>query len=176
MLAITHILVVILLIKLLKLDKNEAFAAMLFGVFIDLDHIFGMPEFIRQEGVSNTFNVAAALSSEVQWKSIIHQPVAALVVIPLSMTFKWAAPLIAWGSHIIMDWVQMTYLGTASLAEAAFFIVLAALIILMEVGCYREESRERTRRDSFSSWERKRAEHFIKWMIPLPRPRFRGVS
>src|SRR4030066_378891 len=50
MLALTHIVASLLLIQLMTLDRNDAFVALLFGVFIDLDHLFGLKNYAESVG------------------------------------------------------------------------------------------------------------------------------
>jgi hypothetical protein len=40
MLGITHLVFAILLISFFRLDRTQAFAVLMFGVLIDLDHTF----------------------------------------------------------------------------------------------------------------------------------------
>lgn len=133
MLAIVHLAVVLVLIKAFRLDRTEAFAALLFGVLIDLDHIFGMVDFVVLEGWSNALNIDAALAADIQWKSMLHNPMAALVVIPATLGFRMYIPAVAWGLHLLCDWVQIEFLGITSLPEMALLAVLAGALTYMEM-------------------------------------------
>jgi len=132
MIALAHLLVVLVLIKLFRLDRTEAFAALLFGVFIDLDHIFGMVDFVKAQGVTGALDLEAALSSDIQWKSLLHNPIAAMIIAPASVGFRNAVPLLAWGLHLAMDWVQIEVLGVLSAPEMVLIAALVGALVLME--------------------------------------------
>jgi len=126
MLALTHLVFCLILITVFRLDRNNAFAVLLFGVVIDLDHTFGLVEFVAREGLSNSLDYKAAMASNIQWKSMFHSPEAALLVIPLSASYRYALPFFAWGAHLTMDYVQINYLGVMSGIE---FLLLGLMLI-----------------------------------------------
>jgi hypothetical protein len=165
MLAITHLVVVLLLIKVMELDRQEATAALLFGVIIDLDHIFGMADYVSKVGWGNAANVNMALTSDVQWKSLMHQPVAAVVVGPIAALFRFSIPLLAWGVHLIMDYVQIEYLGVASAKEMVFLLSLAFLLLFLELSDFRERSAE-SGWARFLEWEKRRVLSMVQPIIP----------
>lgn len=152
MLGITHLLVAILLIRLFRLDKNEAFATLLFGVFIDFDHVFGMAEFVREDGIENALNIDAALTSDVQWKSLMHDPMAAFVMVPAAIGFRFFVPLLAWGGHLLMDYVQINYLGVMSIPEFIFLGLLAAAFLYIESRDVRCSGKDVTVRNLLGRW------------------------
>lgn len=152
MLGIAHLLVAILLIRLFRLDKNEIFATLLFGVFIDFDHVFGMAEFVKQDGIENALNLDAALTSDVQWKSLMHDPMATFVLVPAAIGFRFFVPLLAWGMHLTMDYVQINYLGVMSVAEFVFLGVLLAVFLYIEARDIRHSGKEFTVRNLFGWW------------------------
>ena len=123
MLAITHIIVSLLLIQILTLDRNDAFIALMFGVFIDLDHLFGLEGYVRTNGVAGLFDFHSLTNPGGQWKSLLHNPVALAVVGPLSIGWRWAIPFLFWSVHIAMDYAEENILGNFSAMEG----VLAAL-------------------------------------------------
>ncbi len=122
MLSITHVVVSLLLIQLMSLDRSDAFVAMLFGVFIDVDHLFGLAKYTESNGVSAVFDIHRLLTPGGQWKSMLHTPMAAAVVMPLSTAFKLAVPLVFWGVHLLMDFIEQNYLGNFSAIEAGLLI------------------------------------------------------
>lgn len=131
MLAVTHLLLVLLLICWFELDQRAAFATLLFGVFIDVDHIFGMMEFVIQQGWENSLNVQAALSSDIQWKSLLHSPEGILFVAPVVLASRMVLPLVAWALHLLMDHVQINYLGIASPLE--FLLIFLFMMGLLHL-------------------------------------------
>ncbi len=131
MLSITHIVVTLFLIQLLTLDRNDAFIAMLFGVFIDVDHLFGLVKYTEANGVASIFDFHSLMNPTGQWKSILHSPIAAAVVTPISAAFRLGIPLLFWSVHLAMDFVEQNYLGNFSGLEAGllFFATLGLLTL-----------------------------------------------
>ena len=129
MLSFTHIVVSLLLIQILTLDKNDAFVALLFGVFIDLDHLFGLKNYAQAHGVMSLFNLDNLANPGGHWKSLMHNPVALAVVGPLSIASRLAIPLIFWGIHVAMDFVQENILGVFSEAEAMLLVFSAFALV-----------------------------------------------
>lgn len=131
MLAVTHIIVSLLLIQLLTLDRNDAFIALMFGVFIDLDHLFGLKGYVQSNGVSGLFDFHSLMNPGGQWKSLLHNPVALAVVGPLSIGWRWAIPFLFWAVHIGMDYAEENLLGNFSTAEGV--LIAAAGIALVSI-------------------------------------------
>ncbi|MBI0584151.1 MAG: hypothetical protein ISF22_07980 [Methanomassiliicoccus sp.] len=146
------------------MDRNQAFAVLLFGVFIDLDHAFGLVEFVSQEGLRNSFSIDAALASNIQWKSLFHSPEAALLVAPVAVSYRLAAPLIAWAAHLAMDYVQQNMLGIMSGPEFLFLGLLLAVLFYSELRLRRHDVPD-TKVRGFLIWERDR---IALWAGDLP--------
>jgi len=138
MLSITHIAVTLLLIQLLTLDRNDAFVAMLFGVFIDLDHLFGLVNYTQANGVTSIFNFHSLMNPGGQWKSILHAPIAAAVVAPLSSTFRLAIPFLFWGTHLLMDYAANT-LGNFSALEGGLLVCATVGLVALRYARYTSE-------------------------------------
>lgn len=166
MLAVTHLLFVLLFIRLLDLDGNEAFVALLFGVFIDLDHLMGMPEFIHQNGVASIADAEAFMTSDIQWKSLFHSPVAVLVVAPVAIAFRYMFPLLIWGSHLLMDWVQEAYLGLFSFAEIALLMLMLSIYGWIEYRAFMELPRSRFVPLEFMRWELSKLTNWFSKVLP----------
>ncbi len=165
MLAITHILAIVLMIRLLSLDRNEVFVALLFGVFIDLDHLLGIPPFVQQHGVVSLTDVSALMASDVSWKSLIHDPVAFIIVAPVSVMFRYLLPLLAWGLHIVMDYVQEAYLGLSSIPEMVVIGALTSSLLYLEFKHFLCQERA----CSFFRWEMTRAVSTLHSYVPIKR-------
>ncbi len=134
MLAVTHLVFALVLISAFRLDRNEAFAVILFGVLVDLDHTFGLVEYVAREGLSaSLIDYKAAMATNIQWKSIFHSPEAAVMIGPLSMNYKYGLPFIAWSAHLAMDYVQINYLGVMSGAEFIFLGLLLVILLCLEL-------------------------------------------
>lgn len=120
MILATHLIVSLLLIQMMRLDRNDAFVALLFGVFIDFDHLLGLGNYAKSHGFRAVFDFHSLLSPDGQWKSMFHNSVAFAVVGPLSVASRLAVPLIFWGTHVAMDVIETSYLGVLSSAEGVF--------------------------------------------------------
>ena len=167
LLAITHLFVVMLIIRQLDLDRNEAMVGMLFGVFIDIDHLLSIPNFINTNGASNLTNPESLLNSGIQWKSTLHSPIAVLVVAPASIAFRFVIPLSFWGIHILMDTVQIEYLGIASFAEILLIVLLFLTMMWTELRVFNKQHHDYERSTGkFVSWEMKR----ITWVLNSVNP------
>jgi len=138
MLAITHIIVSLLLIQIFLLDRNEAFVALLFGVFIDVDHLFGLHLYAKANGVMAVFDVDSLMNADGHWKSMMHNPVAVGIVGPLSVAFRLGIPLVFWGLHVTMDFLEDAYLGLFSSSEAILLLLATFALISIRYGKYLE--------------------------------------
>lgn len=168
MLAIAHLFVVMLLIRQLDLDRNEAMVGMLFGVFIDLDHFLGIPDYVSAHGVNGLTNTESLLSSGIQWKSILHSPMAIMIVAPASMAFRFAVPLSFWGVHVLMDTFQIEYLGVASAVEIVFIVLLFLALIWTEFRVFKIQNQcSENSTASFTSWEMKRMTWILNTVNPI---------
>jgi hypothetical protein len=168
MLAIAHLFVVMLLIRQLDLDRNEAMVGMLFGVFIDLDHLLGIPNYVNANGVNGLTNTESLLSSGIQWKSILHSPIAIMIVAPASMAFRFAVPLSFWGIHVLMDAFQIEYLGVASAVEIVFIALLFLALIWTEFRVFKVQHQCFGKlAKSFASWEVKRMTWILNSVNPI---------
>ncbi len=163
LLALTHLFIVILLVRQLELDRNEAMLGMLFGVLIDVDHLLGIPDFVSANGVENLTNTESLLTADVQWKSALHSPMAVLIVAPISASFRLAVPLLFWGTHVVLDTIQIEFLGIASLAEMAFLVLLGIALLLTEARAFGKNA---AKGSGFVSWEAKR----MMWVIASVNP------
>ncbi len=167
MLALTHLLLVLLLISWFGLDRKVAFSTILFGVLIDIDHIIGIVEFVGQQGWGNVLNIQAALESDIQWKSLLHSPEGIMFVAPVVLSSRMVIPLVAWSLHLVMDHVQVHYLGIMSPVELLIMALLALCLLLIDRSRYVALG-GRTSMRPFFIWESQRAVHQIR-SLPLLR-------
>ena len=142
MLALTHLIVALLLIQILMLDRNDAFVALVFGVFIDFDHLFGLREYARTNGITAVFDFDNVLNPGGHWKSILHNPIALAVVGPLAIVSRLAIPVIFWGVHIAMDIIQEGFLGQFSRVEAMLAFISFALLVTLRFSKYIDSGHE----------------------------------
>jgi len=125
MLAVTHLIVSLLLIQLFLLDRNDAFVALLFGVLIDVDHVLGLKNYAQANGLAAMLDFDSLMHADGHWKSLMHNPIAVAIVAPLAFAYRMAIPLVFWGVHILMDYVEDALLGIFSATEATFLVVVA---------------------------------------------------
>lgn len=142
MLSVTHIVVSLLLIQLMSLDKNDAFVALLFGVFIDLDHLFGLKDYTQAHGLASLLNADTLVNPGGHWKSLMHSPIALAVVGPLSVASRLAIPLIFWGVHLGMDFVQENFLGVFSEGEAMLLFFATFTLITLRYAKFVESGHD----------------------------------
>ncbi len=166
LLAIAHILVCMLLIRLFSLDRNEAFTVLLFGFFIDLDHIFGLAEYFSSNHAWSQFSIHGVMDSNIEWKSLMHQPIASVIFVPSVIFLSFALIILSWSIHLLMDFVQIYFLGVVSMPEIILTFTMAALIIYDYVGLWRLRGDESIGSRSFMRWELKRAKGEIKNWLP----------
>jgi hypothetical protein len=136
MIAITHLVVSLLLIELLTLDRNDAFVALLFGVFIDFDHLIGLKDYAKANGIRAVFDLDSLTHADGQWKSLLHSPVAIAVVGPISVASRLMIPLLFWGVHISMDFVEESFLGNFSTPEAMLLAISGIGLVTIRYGKY----------------------------------------
>jgi len=139
MLAVTHVVATLLLIELLHLDRLEAQVAFVFGVLIDLDHVFGAVQYARTNSWWTFLDPEALYNADVTWKSLAHKPFAIAIIAPLAMGWRLLIPLLFWGVHVAMDFVQESYLGLVSPVELV--LLLLATMALLHLRWNRSEER-----------------------------------
>lgn len=170
MMAFNHLLVVIILIRLLKLDHNEAFVAILFGFLLDLDHLMGIPSFINEYGWAAIFNMDSILHNDVQWKSAMHGAEAFIVVSAISLLFRMYVPILFWSVHVLMDWAQVTYWNIIAWPELLFMLILGGALLYIEYRIYSESIfDDRKSWKNFLTFIWKRTINFWKDIFPLHR-------
>jgi hypothetical protein len=136
MIAITHLVVSLLLIELLMLDRNDAFVALLFGVFIDFDHLIGLKDYAKANGIQAVFDFDSLANAGGHWKSLLHSPIAIAIVGPLSLASRLMIPLLFWGVHISMDFVEESFLGNFSTLEAMLLAMVGIGLVTIRYGKY----------------------------------------
>jgi len=144
MLALTHMIVTLLLIQVFLLDRNDAFVALIFGVFIDLDHLIGLKDYAHANGIKALFNFDNLMDPGGHWKSILHNPMALAIVGPLAFASRLAIPLVFWGVHILMDMVQEGVLGQFSQVEAMLGFIALAMLVTLRYSKHIESGRDET--------------------------------
>ncbi len=117
------------MIQLMNLDRNDAFIALVFGVFIDLDHLFGLKEYTEARGITALLDFDSLMNPGGQWKSLFHNPMAIGVIAPLSAGSRLGIPILFWGVHLIMDFAADMFLGLFSAPEA-LLLALAGIALV----------------------------------------------
>lgn len=131
MLITTHIAVTILLCLALRLDREEWFVAMMFGVMIDMDHLFAAPGYVSRNGWGALLRPTWDDGSGLPWKSQLHYPVGAFVVAPLSIGWRYFIPALFWSTHLGLDYIQSAALQWSLLTETAVMTSACVGIVLV---------------------------------------------
>lgn len=131
MLTTTHILAVVMIGLFLNLNKDEWFIALTFGVAIDLDHVLAAPRYISDNGVAAILRPSWDDGSGLPWRSLMHYPVAAFVVAPLSIGWRYFVPLLFWSTHLGIDYVQSATIAYSAPVEIAFMTACSAGIVFL---------------------------------------------
>jgi len=129
MLTTTHLAVVILIGFLLPLDRNEWLVLLTFGVMLDFDHVFAAPRYIGDNGWAAVVRPTWDDGSGEPYKSLFHDSVAFFVVGPLAIGWRFMLPLLAWSSHVGLDWLQNNTLAYSAPVESVVLIVSCAGIV-----------------------------------------------
>jgi len=137
MLAITHLVVSLVLIQVLMLDRNDSFVALTFGVLIDIDHLFGLKEYVGANGVASVLDFDSLMVADGQWKSMLHTPAAVMIVGPVATASRLALPLVFWGVHITMDYIEDAFLGVFSAFEMAFLCGASITLVWLSFKTHR---------------------------------------
>ncbi len=106
MLTTTHLALALMIGLLLNLNRDEWFIALSFGVVIDVDHLFAAPRYIGDNGIAAILRPSWDDGSGLPWKSLMHYPIGAFVMIPLSIGWRYLVPLLFWGMHVAVDQLQ----------------------------------------------------------------------
>lgn len=131
MLTPTHFAIVVFAAMLLRLNRGEWLVALMFGVVIDVDHLFALPRYVEDNGWSAVLRQTWDDGSGLPWKSWFHYPMAAIVVGHLSVGWRFALPLSFWALHLGMDGLQLMLGDLNMLVETAILLGSAAGIVFM---------------------------------------------
>lgn len=113
----------------MDLDWNEWFAAFLFGIALDADHLFAAPRYISSNGWGAILRPTWDDGSGIAWRSLLHEPVGAFVVVPVSVGWRLMLPLIFWSMHVGIDYLQNATLAYSAPLEGAVFTGTVASIV-----------------------------------------------
>ncbi len=114
---------------MLDLDWNEWFVALLFGIALDLDHLFAVPGYVDRNGLGAILRPSWDDGSGASWRSLLHYPIGSFVIIPLAVGWRLLLPLLFWSTHLLIDYVQAATLSYAALVESVFLSVTCAMIL-----------------------------------------------
>lgn len=113
----------------LRLDRNEWFIGLLFGIALDMDHLFAAPRYVTSNGWAAILRPTWDDGSGLVWRSLLHEPVGAFVVMPLAVGWRFMLPLLFWSAHVGIDYVQNATLAYSVVVEAAVFSATIASIV-----------------------------------------------
>lgn len=105
--------------------------AITFGVLIDADHLFAAPRYISANGWDAILRATWDDGSGHVWRSLFHEPIGFFVVAPLAIGWRFMVPLLFWGMHVGIDWLQNVTLEYSALVESVFlFLVVGGIVNL----------------------------------------------
>lgn len=131
MLTTTHLAVTVLICLMLNLNQDEWFIALLFGVMIDADHIFGTPRYVSHNGWGALLRRSWDDGSGATWKSLLHYPVGSFVVLPLSTGWRYLLPALFWALHLELDYIQNATGFWSTPIEASLLTLSCAGIVYL---------------------------------------------
>lgn len=115
----------------MNLNRDEWFIGLMFGVFIDIDHVFAIPRYVQENGFLALLTPTLEDPSGHPWKSLLHRPVGAFIMMPLSVGWRFFFPALFWGVHMCMDIYQTACDSYPVIVEAALFIGACAGIAVL---------------------------------------------
>lgn len=129
MLTTTHLLIAVMIGLVLNLNRDEWFAAITFGVFVDADHLFALPRYVSDNGLAAVLRPTWDDGSGLPWRSVFHEPMGAFVTFPLGIGWRWLTPFLFWGAHVAADELQMALLEYNTPVESALVVISGAGIL-----------------------------------------------
>ena len=130
----------------LNLNRHERFVALLFGVFIDLDHLLAVPRYLADNGISSMLTFDFEDPEGLPWKSLLHRPVGAFIILPMAVGWRFFIPATFWGIHILLDvFQQSSALYSLPLEAAVFSMVVGAIVVLDYKGMTRTKGEQTVR-------------------------------
>ncbi len=115
----------------MNLDKHEWFVAIMFGVMIDLDHLFAAPKFIGEHGWAGFLKPTWDDGSGLQWRSLFHEPIGAFVVAPLAIGWRYFVPLLFWTAHVGLDKLQNSTLAYSAPVESVLLVAVCSGLVVV---------------------------------------------
>ncbi|MCJ7562236.1 MAG: hypothetical protein MUO84_04420, partial [Thermoplasmata archaeon] len=83
------------------------------------------------------FDFDSLMNADGQWKSLLHNPVSVMIVGPISVASRIAIPLIFWGIHISMDWLEDSLLGLFSAPELMLIVCASGALLWIRYSFFR---------------------------------------
>jgi len=107
MTVVSHTLLTIIGIQVLRLNGIEIALAFLFGVIIDIDHIFKIPAYCKKHKfkIRDIFKKKIPLEKQYHWRTFLQEPISLLWIIPLSIIINSIIPIIFFLGHILLDYM-----------------------------------------------------------------------
>lgn len=116
-----------------------------FSVAIDLDHVLQFPAYLATHGTAG-LTPATMLHWGHAWQGIMHSPWALVLVVPITVYYKSALPVVFWGLHMVQDYVVAArFVVWGSTTEWVIDAALLALVVAAFV------------------WEHRAAPRHVRW-------------
>ena len=134
MLTTTHLAVAVFVGLLLRLNRDEWFIAIMFGVIVDADHLLALPRYVEANGWGAILRQTWDDGSGLPWRSWFHHPMSAIVVGHLSEGWRFLVPLPFWAMHLGLDWLQLAVSEHNTLVEGAILAGSIGGILYVKYG------------------------------------------
>lgn len=131
MLTPTHLMVIVFAGMLVRLTRDEWFMVLLFGVAIDVDHLFALPRYVADNGWPAILRQTWDDGSGMAWRSWFHDPMSAVVVGYLSVGWRLGLPMAAWAVHVGMDGLQLALGDMNTVVESAILFSSTAGVVVI---------------------------------------------
>ena len=113
------------------MNREEWFAALTFGVIIDADHLFAVPRYVSDNGAAAILSPTWDDGSGLPWKSSFHHPEGAFVVGYLAIGWRLFLPLLFWGTHLVIDELQLATIEYSAIIESVFLCAVVGGIVAL---------------------------------------------
>lgn len=95
---IAHIFLTLILVDIMNLTGLNLGLAFLFGVLVDIDHLFKIPSYLKKYGFK--------FVKGHHFRTFIQEPIILIVLIPLCFIFKNYVPILFFVAHLVLDYVM----------------------------------------------------------------------
>ncbi len=104
---VSHTLLTTIGVQVLNLHGWEIVLAFLFGVVIDIDHIFKVPAYCKKHKfkIKDIFKKKIPREKQYHWRTFLQEPISLLWIIPLSIIINSIIPIVFFLGHVLLDYL-----------------------------------------------------------------------